>query len=560
MLLRLALRDFVLIDEAEIEFDGGFCAFTGETGAGKSLLVGALSLLAGGRAPAGLIKSGGKAAEIEAFFDLTDLPLMSAWLKEHNLDSDDKMLVRRIICGDARKSRAFINGRQVPLSQMAEGVSGIIEICGQHAHYSLLKLAAHRELLDSCAAAENEVAAVSSRYDEWRHCRKTLEEVEKNAEGLAAKRDALRADCEELAALRFSADKWEEYNARLTRLANISDLAESCTAALLLLEGEDGVSEKMAQANRRLTTVVRHDEQLAQLNRALDEALQLTNETARDLYSFTEKLRPDPTAENEAETFISEAHRLARKHLIADPEKLGDCWRDKQDALSALEKETDIKICQTAEASARKALNEAAAKLSAKRHPAAKTLAKEILSLLCNLSMPQTQLAFVLSPLETPGAHGGEDIALKFSTQENTPLKNIAEIASGGELSRLGLAVQIAAGRFRPRPVVIFDEVDSGIGGATASVVGRLLQQLADTRQVLCVTHLAQVAAHADTHWRVKSVLKGKTRQASVERLNNEARVEEIARMTGGVKVGGQAALAHAAALRDESKRPQAAP
>ena len=439
MLLRLALRNFVLIDETEIEFDDGFCAFTGETGAGKSLLVGALSLLAGGRAPAGLIKSGGLAAEIEAFFDLADLPFMSAWLKTHNLDGEDKMLARRIIFDDARKSRAYINGRQVPLVQMAEGVSGMVEICGQHAHYSLLKPAAHRELLDSCAANKNEVAAMSFAYEKWRRCRKNLQEAQKNADGLAAKRDTLRADCEELATLRFSADKWKDYNARLTRLANISDLAESCGAALALLEGEGGGSEKMAQANRRLATVVRHDEQLAQLNQALDDALQQINEVARDLYSFTEKLRPDPTAENEAEIFVSEAHRLARKHLIADPAKLGDYWRDKQDALSALEKETNIKFCQTAEAAARKALNDAAAKLSAKRHPAAKTLAKEILSLLRNLSMPQTQLAFVLSPLETPGAHGGEDIALKFSTQENAPLKNIAEIASGGELSRLGL-------------------------------------------------------------------------------------------------------------------------
>ncbi len=554
MLTRLALRNFVLIDEAEIEFSDDFCALTGETGAGKSLLVGAIGLLAGARAAAGLTRSGNTAAEIEASFELKNSPQVLLWLEENNLDDDGKMIVRRVIADDSRKSRAFINGRLVPLSQMATGVSAMVEICGQHEHYSLLKSAAHRSLLDACATATADAAAVSVFYEQWRICHKALTDGEKNTAELTAKRDALRDDCEELAKLNFSDDKWEECNARLTRLANISDLAESCTEALMLLEGEGGASEKITAASRRVHSVLRHDKQLENIHSTLQETLQLGNEATRALSSYAEQLQPDREGEEEAEDFIAEAHRLARKYTISDPAQLGKCLQEKENALAALEKEADIATLRNAEKKARQELSAAAAKLSAKRKPAAKRLAAEILVLLKDLAMPHTRLEFELTTLEQTTAHGDESIAIKFATQDGAPLKNISEIASGGELSRLGLAVHIAAGKFSPRASVVFDEVDAGVGGATASVVGRLLQKLASTRQVLCVTHLAQVAAYADTHWQVKITKRGGKRLTDLHCLDDDQRIKEIARMSGGVKVSKQA-LAHAGSLRDEAKR-----
>lgn len=531
MLARLALRDFVAAREVEVELEGGFCALTGETGAGKSLMVDALALLAGGRAGASIIRQGAAAAEVEASFVF---------------DDGAELIARRVIARDNKKSRAFIDGKQVPLQMLAGRVSAAADICGQHAHYSLLKAAAQRQLLDGYAGATSDTAQVGVLYRKWRAAAEYLTKVQKEAEQQTTKREQLQQECAELRVLGFSIDKWRDANARLSRLEHSADLAKGCADALLALEGEGGGEEKLAAASRIVRELSRRDNQLQEAAEQCDAAMQSLQESARALRIYAQDITADPGELAECEQFVAEAHKLARKYKLPDAEQLGECLRGKEEMLQQLTKDADVGAATKAEQTARQKLDKACAALGKKRQQTARKLEDALSALLPKLAMPMAKMKVQLTKLENPSATGAERAELLIQTHNKGEWGGIGQVASGGELSRLGLALQIAGGDFRAAPTVVFDEVDSGIGGAAAAVVGKLLRQLGRTRQVLCVTHLAQVAAGADNHWRVKM---GEGRAVEVMMLDDKGRIEELARMSGGEMIT-DSARAHAAELR----------
>ena len=531
MLTRLALRDFVAAREVEVELESGFCALTGETGAGKSLLVDALALLAGGRASPSQIRDGATAAEVEAAFVF---------------DDGIELIARRVIAKDAKKSRAFIDGRQTPLAMLAEKVSEAAEICGQHAHYSLLKPAAQRQLLDAYSGALADTAQVGVLHRRWRDAVASLTAAQNDAEQQTARREQLQTECAEIKALDFSPDRWRDANVRLSRLENAADLASGCQSVLAALEGEGGGEEKLSGALRTLRELAKKDQQLQASLEQTGAALQSVQESARDLRAYAQDITSDPRAFAECEQFVSEAHKLARKYRLTGPELLAECLRDKEEELHKLASAADVALMQKQEQLARKQLDVASASLSDKRNKTARKLETAIASLLPKLAMPDAKMKVQLTPLIEPAATGGERIEFLITTHKGGQWGGIQQVASGGELSRLGLALQIAGGDFRAAPTVVFDEVDAGIGGAAAAVVGQLLRQLGQTRQVLCVTHLAQVAAGADNHWRVRM---GANRAVQVIMLDEKQRVEELARMSGGETIT-ESARAHAAELR----------
>lgn len=554
MLKHLTLRRFIFIEEATVEFAAGFCALTGETGAGKSLLVEALALLAGGK-PSSAMVSGANDLEIEAVFDFAGVAAVRKFLYERALCGDgDEMIVRRVVAKAARQSRAFVNGRQVPLAVLAEAVSGAVDICGQHHHYSLHKAAAHRVFLDNYAGAKDKAAAVYDAHQQWTSAAAALQQAQESAAAARLRSAALTEELAELEQLGFSVEHWEEQNRQLTRLENFAELAAGGGEVRQLLE--DSTVPGLSQARRRLSALLRLDGNLADALQCVEEATTAAEEAARALTHYADDLPADPQQHGAAERFVGEAHRLARKYQLSDPSLLAACITDKKKELAVLCAQSDLAALANSAAKWDKKLHAACATLTKKRQQAAQTLAKTVTATLHKLSMPAAKLYVQLTPLAVSGAHGAEKVELQISTRKNSPPAAIAEVASGGELSRLGLALQLAAGERHAKPVTVFDEVDAGIGGAAASVVGKFLQTLGKSQQVLCVTHLAQVAAHADCHWRVQATDNHGVRGAHIKQLCGGERVEELARIVGGAVVN-EAARANAADLLRQSRRQQ---
>ena len=549
MLARLTVRRFVFIEEATAEFEGGFCVLTGETGAGKSLLVDALSLLAGGRADHRMIMPGAESFEAEAAFAHNGEGAVADFLRQHDLlDDDGEMIVRRVV--GKKNSRAFINGRQTPLSLLAEATAQAADICGQHHHYSMRRAAAHRPFLDSFANAISEADACAEAHRKWKDAADSLQQAKESEAEARRLRDSLSEQIAELDALDFSSDKWHEQNQMLSRLTNIADLSGGGGEARNLLA--ERVSPDLSQAARTLSALCKLDDKLAAPLKCVEEAALSADEAARSLGRYLDDLQTDPEAEREVESFVAAAHLLARKYQLADPADIGECAAAKKKELAALEKQADIATLEKRERAAFADLSSAAKALTKKRKAAAAVLEKKTTAALRQLAMPSASVRAQLSPLESPGAHGGERVEILIATRKDAPPGAVSDIASGGELSRLGLALQIAAGDRRQKPATVFDEVDAGIGGAAAASVGRFLRELGRTQQVLCVTHLAQVAAHADAHWRVLSA--DSPRGPMIEKLEDGGRVEELARIVGGKTVNA-AARANAADLLKQSRR-----
>ena len=560
MLTRLLLNNFIIARRVEIEFSKGFCVLTGETGAGKSLLVGALLLLAGGRAGAKVVYPPADSAEIQAVFTLAETDEARQYLQENDLQPADgePLLVRRVI--GSRRATAYINGRQVPLAQLAELMTLLIDICGQHAHYSLLAAAAQRRLLDSFADAGGAAAAVAAAYGYWRAAETRYDEAAAQAAAAETKRAQLQDILAELQPLDFSAERWQEMNDTLTRNANLSDLAAGCEQINAWLSGADvmsgdrdgsNVQAQLAQAQRLLSDLARHDAQLAAHLPALTDAEALVTDVARDVAAYAAQLSLDPEQEQQAEEFVAACHRAARKHGLPEPAQLGAFIAATETELAALPAAAAAEQLRQEADAARRELEESCHWLTALRKKGAAALTREVNALLHRLAMPTAQLTVELTPTQSPSASGSEAVALKIATRAGRAAGSLADVASGGELSRLGLALQLAAGRVRAAKVLVFDEVDAGVGGAAAATVGALLRQLSgadskadEERQVLCVTHLPQVAAQAQAHWCVSSGGE----ELTVTPLNTRQRVEEIARMQSGEKIT-DAARRHAKEL-----------
>ena len=536
MLRSLSIRDFVIVDQLELDFGSGFGALTGETGAGKSILLDALGLALGGRGEAGMVRVGRERADVIAEFDLPEGDGLRDWLGEQALPLEEGcVLLRRTIDVNGR-SRAWINGVVVTLAQLRAAGEWLADIHGQHAHHALLRADAQRVLLDAQAGAQALVAEVGARYREWQRLARLRLEAENDSASSARERELLAWQLQELDELAFDADEWGEINAEHGRLAHAAGLMEGADETLDALgEGEVAVCSVLRHLDARIASLADIDPGLGDVRELLASAAIQADEALHALRRYRDRLDLDPQRLNEIERRIAAVTDMARKYRVsvdALPE-LREQWKAR---LETLEASADPERLAADEARARKDYDAAAERLSAARRPAAEVLSREITEAMQTLAMAGGRFEVALEPCD-PGASGVENVEFRVAANPGQTLRSLAKVASGGELSRIGLAIQVMTSRASETPTLIFDEVDVGIGGRVAEIVGKLLARLGESRQVMCVTHLPQVAACADWQWRIAKRDQGGETVSEVTPLDREGRVEEIARMLGGVNI-----------------------
>jgi DNA repair protein RecN (Recombination protein N) len=536
VLRTLTIRDFVIVESVDLELGPGFNVLTGETGAGKSILVDAIELLVGGRADAATVREGAERAELSAVFDLRSGPL-EEWLREHGLEGDaDGVLLRRTVDRSGR-SRAFINGHPATLAQLREVGEALVDIHGQHAHQSLLRAVAQRALLDAFGQAEALSDACADAYRTSRKLETLLAGAETQHARLEQERQLLEAQRSELARLAPREGEWDALAAEHRRLANAAGLLEGTQASFEeLSEVEGACAPQLARVATRLRGLSAHDVALNPIIEMLDAAHAQASEAARALRHYASRLELDPALLRETESRIEALHATGRKLRVA-PSELPAFMTTLETRAAELERSADPAVLRRELEAEHARLARAAKRLSAKRKPAAQTLAKAVTEGMQGLAMAGGRFSVRLEALEQPTAAGAEGVAFDVAAHPSLPLRPLARVASGGELSRISLAVQLVVRQFSPVETLVFDEIDSGIGGAVADTVGRSLKRLGAARQVLCVTHLAQVAAQGDVQWSVQKSDRRGAVHVDVARLDRDARIDEIARMLGGAQV-----------------------
>jgi DNA repair protein RecN (Recombination protein N) len=535
MLLRLIVRDFVIVDRLELEFGVGFGALTGETGAGKSILVDALSLALGERADASVVRTGAERAEISAEFDVAPDGALESWLRSNDFDTE-ACLLRRVIDG-AGRSRGYINGTAATLGQLREVADLLADIHGQNAHHSLLRGDAQRNLLDTHAGAQALAADVAVAYGAWRTAREARAAAEKDVEAAVRERELLEWQVRELVALAFDGAEWQETEQEQRRLGNANALLEAASAALAVLEEGEAASLPMLQhAGVRLAELTGFDPALAEAAQLFETALIQLEESALALRRYQDRLELDPARLDELDNRIDAVTQMARKHRVA-PEGLPALLQRLQARLAELALRADPEALAAREHTAEACFRDVAKKLSALRTKTAKLLSAAVTAGMQELAMAGGRFEIALEVLPGGSSAGLETVEFQVSANAGQPLRPLAKVASGGELSRIGLALQVIASQANPAGTLIFDEVDVGIGGRVAEIVGRMLRQLGGSRQVLCVTHLPQVAAQADWQWSIAKQTRNGATTSSVTVLDHEARVGEIARMLGGERI-----------------------
>ncbi|WP_114649817.1 DNA repair protein RecN [Pseudothauera hydrothermalis] len=537
MLRRLTIRDFVIVDRLELDFQPGFGALTGETGAGKSILLDALGLALGDRAEATAIRAGRERAEVSAEFDLPPDGPLTGWLAEQALEADDGVVILRRVVEASGRSRAWVNGSAVTLAQLREAGQWLCDIHGQHAHHALLRADTQRALLDAHAGAGQLAAEVAARYRDWRQAVARRERAEQDRAATERETELLTWQVRELEELAFDADQWHALDQEHARLAHAVGLMSGADELLAALgEGELAAAPVLARLANRVGEMAGIDPALEQVRSLLADAAIQADEALHALRRYRDRLDLDPERLAVIEDRIAAVTDLARKHRVA-PEALPDLladWRRRLDALSA---SADPDRLAEQEAAARHAYEVAAGQLSALRRPAAAALSAQVSEAMQTLAMAGGCFEVALLPLPEGSAQGNEAVEFRVAANPSQPLRPLAKVASGGELSRIGLAIQVMTSRDAATPTLIFDEVDVGIGGGVAEIVGKLLHRLGRERQVLCVTHLPQVAACADWQWSIAKAEQGGEVLSRVTVLDRAARVEEIARMLGGLNI-----------------------
>ncbi len=548
MLRHLLVRNLVVVEEATLDLNGGMTALTGETGAGKSILVDALALTLGTKADKGAIRTGAEEAEVNAVFDLSDQPSARAWLEEHALLADGDCFLRRVLSRKGR-SRAFINGRAVPLRSLQELGERLVAIHGQHAHQGLLRPAVQRTLLDGWAGHRRLLSEVRRRYREWRDLRRRLQALESENEDREGRIDYLRFQLEELATVAEELHRLEELEREQRRLAGAEELLETIGQVRALLTEEEPSAQTLL--DRALSEVeqlaAERAPELAPAAELLESARIQLQEAAILVRDFGTSIEPDPERLAQVDRTLARIHDLARKHRV-EPADLPETTQRLNAELQHLENaDAEMVGLKRAEEAASQAYRAACARLSENRKRAAAALASELTERMQELGMEGGRFEIEVSPLpwEEGSAAGLDRVEFLVATNPGETPAPLARVASGGELSRLSLAIQTATADLGEAATLVFDEVDVGIGGAVAETVGRLLHRLGRSRQVFCVTHLGQVAACADHHLKVMKEKKGERVRTRITPLDEEARVREIARMVGGSRVTRQT-LAHA--------------
>jgi len=537
MLKFLSIRDFVIVSTLELDFSSGFTALTGETGAGKSILIDALSLALGERGDATMVRNGCERAEIAAEFDIAALPEMQAWLREQDLVGDDGVCLMRRVLETGGRSRGFINGRSATQQQLREAGEQLLDIHGQHAHQSLLRPDAQRNLLDSYAGIGGDAEQVATLYRDWQALQRRRISLSENAEAVAAERELLKFQRDELDGLGFNAADWQTLQEDYARLAHAASLLETAAFGIeTLSEADNACLAQLNALTARLRDGIEHDASLGETLRMLESAQAELQEAVYALRHYQQRLDADPQRLREQEQRIQNVMDAARKYRVA-PQQLDEALQGIVVRLAELGGDADLAELAQQEESARQAYLKAAQKMSAARKKAADKLSREITAAMQTLAMQGGSFAVALLPLDQGNAYGLETVELQVAANPGVPPRSIAKVASGGELSRISLAIQVATSQIASVPTLIFDEVDSGIGGRVAEIVGHLLKQLGRDYQVLCVTHLPQVAAAADHQWQVSKAVENGVTLSHIAVLDGEQRVEEIARMLGGVKI-----------------------
>jgi DNA repair protein RecN (Recombination protein N) len=541
MLKFLSIRDFVIVDHVELEFASGFTVLTGETGAGKSILIDALSLVLGERSDPADVRSGCERAEISAEFDIRGLPQLAAWLCDNGLEGDNAgiCLMRRLVDSSGR-SRSFINGCSATLQQLRAVAEKLVDIQGQHAHQSLLRADAQRDLLDSFSGNRELAQRVTEAYRRWQGARQQRLDWEQNSEAFIQEREHLEWQANELSALNFSLSEWEALQMDHSRLSNAASLLEAAQMGLeALSEGESAALGQVNLVISRLTHLLDCDNSLKPLLDLLDSAQVQLQEVVYELGRYQQRLELDPQHLREVEERLAAIHAAARKYRVTTAE-LPDMLETVTERLAKLTHRGNGEALAKEEADSLDAYLNLARQLSTERAKASKILGRQVTDSMQTLAMAGGEFSVALIPLERGNANGMEQIEFQVSAHQGLPLRPLAKVASGGELSRIGLAIHVITSKLGSAPTLIFDEVDAGIGGRVAEIVGGLLKRLGAERQVLCITHLAQVASAGDHQWQItKSADPAKEGKVSsrIIVLGRQERIEEIARMLGGAKI-----------------------
>lgn len=540
MLKQLSIKDFVIVDRIELDFEPGFTVLTGETGAGKSILIDALSLALGERGDAGQIRHGCERAEINAMFDLQQVPALCHWLAENDLQGDPESCLMRRILENSGRSRNYINGHAVTLQQMRTAGEFLVAIHSQHAHQSLLHKDAQLELLDAFAGCIDLTLGVKTAYQHWQECQQQRIDMQKCAAESQDKREQLEWQLQELSALNFTLDEWQTLQADHGRLSHVASLLAAAESGLYTLsESESSLLSQLNAVNNQLQNQLEYDPQLKPIIDLLDAAQIQLQESVYELKHYRQNLDLDPHMLQQVEQRLSEIHATARKFRIA-PEALSVLADSLQKQLASLGSVTDIDHLRAIEMAAQVEYLQQAQALSEIRKKAAADLSHQVSLAMQTLAMVGGAFAVALMPLQQGIASGLEQIEFQVSAHQGMPLRPLAKVASGGELSRISLAIQVITSKIGTVPTLIFDEVDVGIGGKVAEIVGQLLKKLGQERQVLCITHLPQVAATGDHHWQVNKSGGESADQPICSRivaLDQVQRIEEIARMLGGINI-----------------------
>ena len=549
MLESIGIRDFAIIDSVELDFGPGMTALTGETGAGKSILLDAIKLAAGDRADSESIRSGADRAEISVRFRLDDRHEAAQWLIANEMAADGECVLRRVLHANGR-SKAFINGCNATLNQLRALCDLLIDIHGQHEHQSLQKASVQRELLDSYLGEPGLLDEVRQKYATLRSLQQRLQEALSGSQQRTQRIDLLNLYCDELARLDLGEDEYDSLQQEYKRLSNAGRLIEQASDILgRLYENEElNAQALLSQCEQQLGDLLDSDASLGASHELVSGALIQVQEAGSELRAYLDGIELDSERLAELNERIASAQQLARKHHV-DARRLPALRQELEDELERLQgDDQDIEALRTRLDKAREDYAFSVAELSLKRRQTAAALSEQITRVMGQLGMQNGSFVIEIEPDREPSAHGTDEIRYLVSTNPGQAPRSLARVASGGELSRISLAIQVIMSESSPIPTLIFDEVDAGVGGAIAEIVGRKLRLLGRERQVLCVTHLPQVASQAHSHFRVVKHSLAEHTSTSVVALDEAERLEEIARMLGGVKITEQS-RAHASEM-----------
>jgi len=534
MLRTLSIRDFVIVDSIELEFSAGFTVFTGETGAGKSILIDALTLALGGRGDASVVREGAAKADITA--DFAPSAQAAEWLQTHEFAVEEGGALLRRVIDNAGRSKAYINGVAATAAQLRELGDLLVDIHGQHAHQSLMKADAQRALLDGQAGAATR--AVAAAYKTWRAVAKQLEEFETNAANVLYERERLEWQVNELEKLAVKPGEWAEVTNEQSRLSHAASLLEGAQEALTVLSEaeEHPIISQLSSLNQKLGKLAAVDSGMQVVVDLIEPARIQLQEAVYAINDYLDRVDLDPERLRSVESRMEAIHSAARKFRVTE-EELPDEHARQAARLAQRADASDIEGLRKQEQKLKNAYLDVAKKLSTVRARTGRQLADAVTRAMQELSMTGGRFDIALNPCE-PGVHGVEQVEFLVAGHAGVAARPLAKVASGGELARISLAISVITSKAATTPTLIFDEVDSGIGGAVAEVVGRLLRRLGQERQVLCVTHLPQVASQGGQHFQVakRTLANGKT-ASRIDVLDSGARVEEVARMLGGLEI-----------------------